>query len=113
MDEIVNSAGKLRFLSGGQFSFPMVVLAHTGAGWGVGGQHNHNVEAWFAHSPGVKVVMPSTPADAGDCCARRSATTTRCCSSRTWPWSSHRERAAMEQSKSARPRCAGPAATSA
>ena len=54
--------------------------------------NNHNVEAWFAHSPGVKVVMPSTPADAGDCCARRSATTTRCCSSRTWPWSSHREK---------------------
>ncbi|HYD65436.1 alpha-ketoacid dehydrogenase subunit beta [Azospirillum sp.] len=63
MDEIVNSAGKLRFLSGGQFAFPMVVLAQTGAGWGVGAQHNHNVEAWFVHSPGVKVVMPSTPAD--------------------------------------------------
>ena len=63
MDEIVNSAGKLRFLSGGQFSFPMVALAMTGAGWGVGAQHNHNVEAWFAHSPGLKVVMPSTAAD--------------------------------------------------
>jgi len=35
----------------------------TGAGWGVGAQHNHNVEAWFVHSPGLKVVMPSTPAD--------------------------------------------------
>src|SRR5512144_2891551 len=45
MDEIVNSAGKLRFLSGGQFSFPMVAMAMTGAGWAVGGQHNHNVEA--------------------------------------------------------------------
>jgi acetoin:2,6-dichlorophenolindophenol oxidoreductase subunit beta len=64
MDEIVNSAGKLRFLSGGQFSFPMVVLARTGAGWGVGGQHNHNVEAWFAHAPGLKVVMPATAEDA-------------------------------------------------
>ncbi|MDX9734452.1 MAG: transketolase C-terminal domain-containing protein [Thermoanaerobaculia bacterium] len=63
MDELVNSAGKLRFLSGGQFSFPMVALAMTGAGWGVGAQHNHNVEAWFAHSPGLKVVMPSTAAD--------------------------------------------------
>ncbi|HEX8173405.1 MAG TPA: transketolase C-terminal domain-containing protein [Thermoanaerobaculia bacterium] len=63
MDEIVNSAGKLRFLSGGQFSFPMVTLARTGAGWGVGAQHNHNLEAWFVHAPGLKVVMPSTPAD--------------------------------------------------
>ncbi|WP_079436998.1 alpha-ketoacid dehydrogenase subunit beta [Zoogloea sp. LCSB751] len=64
MDEIVNSAGKLRFMSGGQFSFPLVTLAQTGAGWGVGAQHNHNVEAWFVHSPGLKVVMPSNPADA-------------------------------------------------
>lgn len=64
MDEIVNSAGKLRYMSGGQFAFPMVVLASTGAGWAVGAQHNHNVEAWFVHSPGLKVAMPSTPADA-------------------------------------------------
>lgn len=64
MDEIVNSAGKLRTLSGGQFAFPMVVLAQTGSGWGVGAQHNHNVEAWFVHSPGLKIAMPSTPADA-------------------------------------------------
>src|SRR6516162_3331584 len=61
MDGIVNSAGKLRYVSGGQFSFPMVVLAMTGAGWSVGAQHNHNVESWFVHSPGLKVVMPSTP----------------------------------------------------
>jgi pyruvate dehydrogenase E1 component beta subunit len=64
MDELVNSAGKLRYLSGGQFSFPLVTLAMTGAGWGVGAQHNHSVEAWFVHSPGLKVVMPSNPADA-------------------------------------------------
>jgi pyruvate/2-oxoglutarate/acetoin dehydrogenase E1 component len=63
MEEIVNSAGKLRYLSGGQFSFPLVVMARTGAGWGVGAQHNHNNEAWFVHSPGLKVVMPSTAAD--------------------------------------------------
>lgn len=64
MDAIVNSAGKLRYMSGGQFSFPLVVLANTGAGWGVGAQHTHNLEAWFVHSPGLKVVMPSTVADA-------------------------------------------------
>lgn len=63
MEEIVNSAGKLRYISGGQFSFPLVVMAMTGAGWTVGGQHNHNVEAWFVHSPGLKVVMPSSAAD--------------------------------------------------
>jgi len=63
MDEIVNSAGKLRYLSGGQFNFPMVVIAMTGTGWTVGAQHNHNLEAWFVHSPGLKVVMPATAAD--------------------------------------------------
>jgi len=64
MDGIMNSAGKLRFLSGGQFSFPMVVLAMTGGGWAVGAQHNHNLEAMFVHAPGLKVVMPSNAADA-------------------------------------------------
>ena len=63
MDEIVNSAGKLRFISGGQFAFPMVAIVRTGAGWGIGAQHNHNNEAWFVHSPGIKVVMPSNAAD--------------------------------------------------
>ena len=64
MDELVNSAGKLRYISGGQFNFPLVTLSMTGAGWGVGGHHNHNVEAWFVHAPGLKVVMPSNAADA-------------------------------------------------
>jgi pyruvate dehydrogenase E1 component beta subunit len=63
MDEIVNSAGKLRYISGGQFEFPMVAIGMTGGGWTVGAQHNHNVEAWFVHSPGLKVVMPSNAAD--------------------------------------------------
>jgi pyruvate dehydrogenase E1 component beta subunit len=63
MDAIMNSAGKLRYLSGGQFEFPMVVLARTGAGWTVGAQHNHNLEAMFVHAPGLKVVMPHSTAD--------------------------------------------------
>lgn len=63
MDELVNSAGKLRYISGGQFKFPLVTITRTGAGWGVGAQHNHNVESWFVSSPGLKVVMPSTAAD--------------------------------------------------
>lgn len=63
MEEVANSAGKLRYVSGGQFEFPMVVLAKTGAGWTLGAQHNHNLEAWFCHTPGIQVVMPSTAAD--------------------------------------------------
>ena len=63
MDALINSAGKLRYLSGGQFSFPLVALAMTGSGWCVGAQHNHNLEAMFVHAPGLKVVMPSNPAD--------------------------------------------------
>jgi acetoin:2,6-dichlorophenolindophenol oxidoreductase subunit beta len=63
MDALVNSAGKLRYLSGGQFEFPLVALSMTGTGWCVGGQHNHNLEAMFVHAPGLKVVMPSTPTD--------------------------------------------------
>ncbi|WP_418316926.1 alpha-ketoacid dehydrogenase subunit beta [Piscinibacter sakaiensis] len=63
MDAIVNSAGKLHFLSAGQFSIPLVVLAQTGSGCAIGGRHNHNLEAMFAHAPGLKVVMPSAPAD--------------------------------------------------
>lgn len=63
MDALVNSAGKLRYLSGGQFRFPLVTLAMTGSGWCVGAQHNHNLEAMFVHTPGLHVVMPSEPAD--------------------------------------------------
>jgi acetoin:2,6-dichlorophenolindophenol oxidoreductase subunit beta len=63
MDALVNSAGKLRYLSGGQFSFPLVAMSMTGSGWAVGAQHNHNLEAMFVHAPGLKVVMPSEPAD--------------------------------------------------
>jgi pyruvate/2-oxoglutarate/acetoin dehydrogenase E1 component len=63
MDQIVNSAAKLRYISGGQFSFPMVVMALTGCGWTVGAQHNQNLESWFVHTPGLKVVMPSTADD--------------------------------------------------
>ncbi|MDR0564860.1 MAG: alpha-ketoacid dehydrogenase subunit beta [Azoarcus sp.] len=63
-DQIVNHAAKLRYLSGGKSAFPLVVRIKTGAGIGAGCQHSHNLEAWLAHSPGLKVVMPSIPADA-------------------------------------------------
>jgi pyruvate dehydrogenase E1 component beta subunit len=63
-DMIVNHAAKLRYLSGGKSSFPLVVRMKSGAGFGAGCQHAHNLEAWVAHCPGLKVVMPATPADA-------------------------------------------------
>ncbi|SKC07913.1 alpha-ketoacid dehydrogenase subunit beta [Sphingopyxis flava] len=64
MDMIVNHAAKLRFMSGGQTHVPMVVRTMTGVGMGSGGQHADYLEAWFAHSAGLKVVAPSNPADA-------------------------------------------------
>ncbi|RME03798.1 MAG: alpha-ketoacid dehydrogenase subunit beta [Planctomycetota bacterium] len=63
MEEFVNSAGKLRYISGGQFSFPLVVMGMTGGGWCVGAHHNHNIESWFIHAPGIYVVMPSAARD--------------------------------------------------
>ncbi len=63
-DMIVNHAAKLRYLSGGKSTFPLVVRIKSGAGFGAGCQHSHNLEAWAAHCPGLKVVMPSTAADA-------------------------------------------------
>lgn len=64
MDQLVNHAAKLRFMSGGQTSVPLTVITNTGAGVGVGGQHSDMYEAWLAHVPGLKVVQASNPADA-------------------------------------------------
>ena len=64
MDMIVNHAAKLRFMSGGQTSVPIVIRTMTGLGYGSGGQHCDYLEAWFAHTAGIKVVAPSTPEDA-------------------------------------------------
>lgn len=64
MDMIVNHAAKLRFMSGGQTHVPIVIRTMTGAGFSTGGQHADFLEAWFAHTAGLKVVIPSTPADA-------------------------------------------------
>jgi pyruvate/2-oxoglutarate/acetoin dehydrogenase E1 component len=64
MDMIVNHAAKLRFMSGGQTHVPIVIRTMTGAGFGTGGQHADYLEAWFAHTAGIKVVAPSNPADA-------------------------------------------------
>ena len=63
-DMLVNHAAKLRYLSGGKSSFPLTVRVKAGIDFLAGCQHSHNLEAWLAHSPGLKVVFPSTPADA-------------------------------------------------
>jgi pyruvate/2-oxoglutarate/acetoin dehydrogenase E1 component len=64
MDMIVNHAAKLRFMSGGQTQVPITIRTMTGAGFGTGGQHADYLEAWFAHTAGLKVVAPSSPAEA-------------------------------------------------
>jgi acetoin:2,6-dichlorophenolindophenol oxidoreductase subunit beta len=64
MDMIVNHAAKLRYMSGGQTTAPLVIRMMTGAGIASGAQHSDFLEAWFAHTAGIKVVAPSNPADA-------------------------------------------------
>jgi len=64
LDQIVNSAAKMLYMSGGQIGVPMVVRGPGGAGHQLGAQHSQALEAWFCHVPGLKVVTPSTPADA-------------------------------------------------
>jgi pyruvate/2-oxoglutarate/acetoin dehydrogenase E1 component len=64
MDQIVNQAAKQEFISGGQCRVPMVLRTQGGAGNGLAAQHSQSLEAFFYHTPGLKVVMPSTPRDA-------------------------------------------------
>ncbi|HLH25276.1 MAG TPA: alpha-ketoacid dehydrogenase subunit beta [Chloroflexota bacterium] len=64
MDQLVNHAAKLHYLSGGQLRVPLVVRAQCGVMGGWGAHHSQSLEAWFVHVPGLKVVMPATPADA-------------------------------------------------
>lgn len=64
MDQIVNTAAKWFFMYGGQKPVPIVIRMIIGRGWGQGPQHSQSLQALFAHIPGLKVVMPATPADA-------------------------------------------------
>ncbi len=63
MDQFVNHATKYNYMSGGQCPVPMVIWAATGKGWGAAGQHSQSLQALFAHVPGCKVLMPTTPFD--------------------------------------------------
>jgi len=62
-EQIVNQAAKHRYMSGGQLKVPLTVRTQGGAGWSPGAQHAQQLEAWFAHIPGLKVVFASTPTD--------------------------------------------------
>jgi pyruvate/2-oxoglutarate/acetoin dehydrogenase E1 component len=64
MEPIVNQAAKIRYMFGGKARVPVVFRAQEGAGRGNAAQHSQSLEAWFCHIPGLKVVTPSTPADA-------------------------------------------------
>jgi len=63
MDELCNQAAKIRYMSGGQVKLPMVVWCPDGAGLRAAAQHSQSLEAWFVHTPGLKVVVPSDPHD--------------------------------------------------
>ncbi len=63
-DQIINSAAKMLYMSGGQFKIPIVFRGPGGSAFQVSSQHSQALESWYAHFPGIKVVMPSTPADA-------------------------------------------------
>jgi pyruvate dehydrogenase E1 component beta subunit len=64
MDQICNQAAKMRYMSGGQVSVPLVVRTPFGAGGSYASHHSQSLEAWFVHIPGLKVVQPSNPYDA-------------------------------------------------
>lgn len=64
IDQLVNTAAKWHYMFGGQQPVPITIRLMIGHGWGQGPTHSQNLQAWFAHVPGLKVVMPTTPADA-------------------------------------------------
>jgi pyruvate dehydrogenase E1 component beta subunit len=64
LDQLVNTAAKARFMSGGQLSVPVVIRTQGGAGQRAGAQHSQSLESWLCHVPGLKVVMPSRAVDA-------------------------------------------------
>jgi len=64
MDQLVNSAAKWHYMFGSQTPIPITIRLIIGRGWGQGPTHSQNLQAWFAHIPGLKVVMPTSPEDA-------------------------------------------------
>ena len=64
IEQIVNQAAKWHYMTGGALCAPLVIRMIIGRGWGQGPQHSQSLESWFAHIPGLKVVLPATPFDA-------------------------------------------------
>jgi pyruvate dehydrogenase E1 component beta subunit len=64
MDQLVNHAAKLHYMSGGQLKIPLTVRVQCGISGAMGAHHSQSLESWLAHVPGLKVVMPANPADA-------------------------------------------------
>ena len=64
LDPLINQAAKLRYMSGGQLKLPLVIFTQCGGGTSEAAQHSQSLEAWFVHTPGLKVVMPATVFDA-------------------------------------------------
>ncbi len=64
LDQVVNQAAKMKFMFGGEVRVPLVITVASGAGLGAGAQHSQSLEAWLAHTPGLKVAMPSSAYDA-------------------------------------------------
>jgi len=64
LDQVVNQAAKMKFMFGGEVRVPMVVTVAAGAGLSAGAQHSQSLETWLAHTPGLKVAMPSSAHDA-------------------------------------------------
>jgi pyruvate dehydrogenase E1 component beta subunit len=64
LDQVVNQAAKMKFMFGGDVKVPLVITVASGGGLGAGAQHSQSLEAWLAHTPGLKVVMPSSAYDA-------------------------------------------------
>ena len=74
MEQLVNQTAKHRYMSGGQVKVPLTVRTQGGAGWSPGAQHAQQLEAWFVHVPGLKVIFASTAGDArGLLWSRRSS----------------------------------------
>src|SRR3954453_8495113 len=64
IDQVVNNAANMRYMSGGQFAVPIVFRGSSGMAGSLGATHSHRLEAWYSHVPGLTVMLPATPADA-------------------------------------------------